>query len=177
MSKFIIHYKIDEDVDPQKVKDQWSIGGSTSIQYNDVVLTKSKFEGDDGYLGNWIFDEILGFIKAIKWLSMGEGYINEIMEESIGFYTKFKDDQVFFSVVPVGIDDEFAEDIRKGYPCGEKGCPIPAKLFYNEVVRVGYEFLNDIIKKYKNFNKKEIEEYRKLLKDSEELVDKYNKTH
>jgi hypothetical protein len=35
---------------------------------------------------------MLGFIEAIKWLLMGEGYINEIMESSIGYYMKFKDE-------------------------------------------------------------------------------------
>jgi hypothetical protein len=64
MPEFVIHYKIDEDVNPDEVMDQWSIGGSICIKCNDVVLTKTDLEGDDGYIGNYLFDEMLGFIEA-----------------------------------------------------------------------------------------------------------------
>jgi hypothetical protein len=178
MPQFSISYKIDDaEINPEEVTDWYEIGGGMCVKYGDIILTRSNAKDDDGYIGNWVFNEILALISRIPRLMRGEKCIVDIEELFTGFSMEPKNNQIYFSVIPMHLEPKIAEEAINMYPRSAKACPIPAKLFYNGVIDLGHRFLNDIKKMYINFNKKEIENYRELLKDAEELVDEYNKTH
>lgn len=183
MSEFSIRYKIeDEGKNREEVKDRHMIGGGICVKYNDLVLAgpvnENRNEKWAGYLGNWIFDDILvGFINSVYLLIGGATNSYEIPEDSIGFYMEGRNDHIFISIAPFELDEEDIEEFIAIFPVGSKGFLVPAKLYYNEVIRVGHEFLNDILKRYKNFDRETIETYNGILKHAEELVDEYNKTH
>jgi hypothetical protein len=178
MPKFIICYKIENaHKNPEGVTDWYNIHGYMCVKYMDVILTKSYAEGDDGYLGNWIFEEIFNLISTIPQLMRGERCVVDIEEEFTGFFLEPKNNQVYFSVIPMHLEPKIAEQEIHTYPYGPKGYPIPAKLFYNGVIDLGHRFFNDIIERYSNFNKEEMEKYGELLKSTEELVEKCNNTH
>lgn len=176
MDKLKIKYKIDDTSD---IPNLYALEGGIYVEYNNVILTKAiNVEDDDGYLGNFLFSEIWGLIDGITDLLNHKKITVYIVEMFMGFSLEPENGQVKFSIIPVDLKGGFADDIINRYPCGMKGCPIPSKLLYNTIIKMGNEFINDLTINYNQLDQHgEIEAFKNTLKEVEELVDKYNKTH
>lgn len=176
MGELIIKYKID---DISEVSSLSELEGGIYVQYNNVILTKAiNDENDDGYLGNFLFSEIWKLIDGITDLLNHKKITVYIVEMFMGFSLEPENGQVKFSIIPVNLKGEFADDIINRYPCGMKGCPIPSKLLYNTIIKMGSEFINDLTINYNQLDQHgEIEAFKNTLKEAEELVDEYNKTY
>lgn len=178
MPELTISYKIDDDeLSPEDVKNSYEISGGISVKYGNAILTKTNIEGDDGYVGNYLYHEVYGLITGIIKLIGGEKQICEIEEEFKGLMMNPINGQIFFAVIPLHLRKEIASERMKLYPCGPDGCPIPAKQFFNSVVKMGHDFLSDITVRYTNLNPVDIHSFSQALKDTEEVVGEYNKAH
>lgn len=176
MSNLIIKYKIDE-YNPD-ISDVSELEGGIYVQYDNTILTKPIDYESDGYIGNFLFYEIWDWIGGIPDLINNKKIKVKILESFIAFRFVLKDDFVYFSIVNDTLNEDMLKGVSGMYPGGVEGYPIPIRPFLNESVEMGKKFLNDIKNKYPHLDNTDgLKGFMKTLKEVEEFVKMYNRTH
>jgi hypothetical protein len=174
MTRFSISYKINSS--PDVVVKRRNLLGGFRLICNDAVLTQSTSKDDTGYFGYWLWPDMMEIIRSIDDLiNCGKSVISVYDSEDILF--KIVNDQVYIAIVKEDADEEDTEYLKSLYPVGSAGCYVPVKTYFNEVLRVGMEFIGELNAKYKNYEKYEIELFEHNLRLMEKLVEEYTKTH
>ncbi|WP_424357945.1 hypothetical protein [Methanocella sp. MCL-LM] len=176
MTGFTINYKIeDSSIKPESVREWYQLNGGIRVIFNDIILTKNvQAPDDEGFIGNYILYEIPEIIEAIPRLIEGQKCMISIEEDMIGISLDLTDGQVYFSIVSTQHECRWAIDTTESYPCGERGCPIPAKIFFAGVIDLGEKFIADVSQRYVNLHNY-VKDIKTTLDYASKVAEDYDK--